>query len=303
MLSEESKIDFALYSSDETKTQMSAFLQSDSVIKREDRIRLKEIEKLYILEDDSDNYENFLERHLKTIAANPDIPVKQKADILYSKAASIMDKLFSDPENSANLRTCKNLADGFLTLIADDRVTVSSIMKIAAHDYYTHTHSINVFVYSISLGQFIKLPETDLKKLAISSILHDLGKSKIDSKIVNKNGNLTDKEFALMRAHPTYGYKSAIAMGIDDMAILSGIKHHHEKMDGHGYPDGLKKRQISLFARIIGFCDIFDALTTKRSYKEKMSSFAALNLMRNQMHTHIDTNLLKIFLEMMKKDY
>jgi len=303
VLTENTEVNFAVYQTNETKTQMSVMLQSDSVIKSKDRLRLGEVERLYILEDDSDDYEGFLEKHLKSIASNENIPIEQRADILYSKAASMMEDIFLKPDDVTNLMTCENLADGFMALIGDERVTISSIMKLAVFDYYTHTHSLNVFIYSILLGKFIKLSSGDLKKLAIASILHDLGKSKIPSNITNKAGELTEREFYFMKAHAKYGHSCAIAMGINDEAILSGIKHHHEKMDGNGYPDGLKGRQISLFARIIGFCDIFDSLTTKRSYKEKMSSYAALELMRNHMSTHIDVNLLKIFIKMMKLDY
>jgi HD-GYP domain-containing protein (c-di-GMP phosphodiesterase class II) len=87
-------------------------------------------------------------------------------------------------------------------------------------------------------------------------------------------------------------------MGITDKRILSGIRSHHEKLDGMGYPDRLKDKEISLFARIIAVCDVFDALTTKRTYKDAMSSFAAIKIMKNQMSEHLDMRLINSLVQM-----
>lgn len=89
-------------------------------------------------------------------------------------------------------------------------------------------------------------------------------------------------------------------MGIKNQKVLNGIRHHHEKMDGSGYPYGYSEFEIPLYARIVGLCDIFDALTSRRSYKEPMSTFDAMKLMRNQMKNHIDLNLLNNMVSMFK---
>jgi putative nucleotidyltransferase with HDIG domain len=123
-------------------------------------------------------------------------------------------------------------------------------MKIASYDYYTQTHSINVCVYALSLGSYLKLGDKMLEALGMAALIHDLGKSKVDSRIVNKKGYLTTAEFELMKSHPRYGYEIATNMGVKNALVLDGIRHHHEKLDGSGYPDGLKGREITLFARI-----------------------------------------------------
>ena len=136
----------------------------------------------------------------------------------------------------------------------------------------------------------------------MASILHDLGKSCVDPNIINKNGKLTKSEFEEIKQHPVYGYDLALNMGITDKRILSGIRSHHEKLDGSGYPDGLKDQQIPLFARIIAVCDVFDALTTKRSYKDAMKSFEAIKLMKEQMSNHLDMKLVNALIQMFKTD-
>ncbi len=145
------------------------------------------------------------------------------------------------------------------------------------------------------------LKKEELNLLGKAALLHDLGKSKIEPDIVNKNGSLSEKEFLAMKMHPAFGYEIAKKMGIDNKDILDGIRHHHEKLDGRGYPDGLKDSEIGLFARIIGVCDVFDALTTQRSYKKAMRSIDALRLMKEDMKNHLDADILNTFIKMLRK--
>ena len=294
LLTEDQLLAFSVYETDGEHSQMSLFLQADSVVSGDDKVRLREIENLYISESENDKYQEYVEKHIQTIAASTDIPVIEKAELVYSKATNIMEDMFKNPESLANASRSKNIVGGFVNIVFHDKFAIQSLMQIAAHDYYTHTHSINVSLYSLALGTFLKLDEENLQVLGIASLLHDLGKSEVDYKIINKNGKLTDEEFYEMKKHPASGYEIALKMGITDKRILTAIKHHHEKMDGSGYPDRIGNSDISLFARIVGTCDIFDALTTKRSYKEAMSSFQALSIMKNQMSGHhVDPKMLR----------
>jgi len=298
LITEGAKVDFTVYEADNTKTQMTAFLQSDTVVCGDKKVYLREIENLYVDQDEYNRYESYAEKHLHSIASNPDIPFTEKADIVYKKASEVMDNLFKNPDSLENMQKSQNIVDGFVSLALQDEATLESIMKIAAHDYYTHTHSINVSIYSLSLAKFLGLKDKDLEDMGMASMMHDLGKSKVDAAIINKNGKLSDAEFTEMKNHPQRGYDIAVKMGIKDSRILSGIRDHHEKLDGGGYPRGLKDKQISLFARIIAVADVFDALTTKRSYKDAMPSFQAIKIMKNQMDTHLDMRLINALVKM-----
>ncbi|MDO8453920.1 MAG: HD domain-containing protein, partial [Sulfurimonas sp.] len=165
----------------------------------------------------------------------------------------------------------------------------------------THTHSLNVSVYALCLGAALGLKEEKLVPLGRAALLHDLGKSKINYEVINKNGVLSQEEFEEMKSHPSLGYDIAINIGINDKNILDGIRHHHEKLDGNGYPDNLKEHEIKLFPRIIGICDVFDALTTRRSYKEAIRSFNALQIMKLEMNAHLDMKILNVFIKMLHK--
>jgi HD-GYP domain-containing protein (c-di-GMP phosphodiesterase class II) len=298
LITEGQKIDFTLYETNSEHTVMSIFLQSDSVVDGDNKVKLREIEHLYIDEAECESFQKFAQGHLQTIANSSEIDFCEKASIVYGKASEVMDELFANPEALGNIEKSQDIVDGFVNLVLQDESTIASIMQIAAHDYYTHTHSINVSVYTLSLAKFIGLKDKDLEDIGMSSMLHDLGKSKVDWEIINKNGKLTEDEFNQMKKHPAAGYDIALKMGITDKRILSGIRSHHEKLDGMGYPDRLKDKEISLFARIIAVCDVFDALTTKRTYKDAMSSFAAIKIMKNQMSEHLDMRLINSLVQM-----
>ncbi|MCI4407023.1 MAG: HD domain-containing protein [Sulfuricurvum sp.] len=301
LITEGSQIGFNLFLPNETKTAMSLFLQSDTAVDGTAKVKLREIEGLYISEEDEVLYREYVARHLQSIAKNSDIPIDQKAKIVYERATETIDAMFKNPESLENVKQAEDIVHATLEMILNDGSAVESLMKITAHDYYTHTHSLNVSIYTLSLGVFLGIKGRDLEVLGMAAVLHDLGKSKIDYEIINKNGKLSDEEFAHMKCHPAFGHEIALKLGIDDERILSGIRHHHEKIQGGGYPDNLKGEQISYFARIIGVCDVFDALSTKRSYKDPMSSFESLLLMKQQMSEHLDMDIVNAFIKMLHK--
>lgn len=301
VLTEGEQLNFQLYIPNENKSIMGLFLQSDTVIDGDSKVRLREIEKLYINEEDALHYEAYVQQHIQTIALSEDIPLDDKAIIVYERASLVIDEMFRNPESLEMAKNVKPVVDSFVNIILHDAKAVESLLKITAHDYYTHTHSINVSIYTLSLGSFLGIEGEDLKTLGMAAVLHDIGKSKVDYNIINKNGKLTEVEFDEMKTHPAEGHTIALKLGINDERILSGIRHHHEKMDGRGYPDGIKEDKISQFARIIGVCDVFDALSTKRSYKDPMSSFESLRLMKQQMQGHLDMTLVDAFIKMLQK--
>lgn len=174
-------------------------------------------------------------------------------------------------------------------------------MKVSSHDYYTYTHSINVCMYAISLGQQLGLNKEEMRLLAEGALLHDIGKSEIDSSIINKNGKLDEAEFAAMKNHPAFGAEILERNGEKNEIIRDIVRHHHEKLDGKGYPDGKDASTLGKFAQIVAIADIFDALTTRRSYKEPLSSFEAFSLMRSKMKDELNGEMLLQFIKRFKE--
>jgi len=140
---------------------------------------------------------------------------------------------------------------------------------IDAKDPYTRGHSERVARYSVVLARHMNLPAEDVRIVRLSALLHDVGKIGIDDRILRKPTALTSEEFEVMKTHPA---KGALIMGqIPQLReVIPGIKHHHEKWTGGGYPDGLAGEDIPRFARIVAVADTFDAMTTTRPYQKAM---------------------------------
>jgi putative nucleotidyltransferase with HDIG domain len=145
--------------------------------------------------------------------------------------------------------------------------------KIKIVDEYTYSHCINVSLYSMLLGKWLDLPESEIKLLMIAGILHDVGKSKIPIGILNKKGPLTQEEFEVIKMHPLYGFEIIKDNTGINKKVKDAVLMHHEKENGTGYPFGIKSVSISSFAKIISIADVFDALTSERVYKKRQTPF------------------------------
>ncbi len=168
---------------------------------------------------------------------------------------------------------------------------ISSIRALAAaidaKDPYTRGHSERVARYSSAIAKELGLPSEEARKVRLSALLHDVGKIGVDDRIIRKPTALTDEEFDLMKAHPVKG--AAIMETIPQLAdIIPGMKYHHEKWEGGGYPDGLKGEQIPLQARIVAVADAFDAMTTTRPYQRAMEVSYVLERLREMSSKRFD---------------
>jgi len=188
-----------------------------------------------------------------------------------------------------NAKLYQNLKDLFIS-------TVKSLVRaIDAKDKYTGGHSERVMRYALAIGREMKLDEEKLENLGLSSLLHDVGKIGIKEHVLGKEGKLTLTERNNIMNHPTIGV--GIVGTINDSAkIIRGIKEHHEKFDGTGYPDGLKGKEISLEGRIIALADTYDALTTTRPYQKKYSKKGVFFEIRRSSSTQFDPKVVKAFM-------
>jgi HD-GYP domain-containing protein (c-di-GMP phosphodiesterase class II) len=295
-------LDFDLFLLEGNYSEKTIFLPKNTPVDVNTKKEMDHHRSLFVRQSDLPVYELFVDKVVQSAARNEKMPITKKAAVIYRQASVILDEMFENPEELENVPKSKTVVNTFIGTIFSDKHAIESLMKITAYDYYTHTHSINVCIYSLSLGSYLELNSVMLEELGTSALMHDLGKCRVDPKITNKNGKLTESEFEAMKHHPLYGYTIAIKIGVHDRLILDGIRHHHEKLDGSGYPDGLMGKNITLFARIIGVCDVFDALSTKRSYKDRMSSYDTLMLMKKTMQNHLDMELVDAFIRMQKRD-
>ncbi|WP_280768551.1 HD-GYP domain-containing protein [Salipaludibacillus daqingensis] len=150
------------------------------------------------------------------------------------------------------------------------------LRHIKGHDEYTYRHSINVGLMSATIGKILRLPFSDTIKLGEIGFLHDIGKMKVPLHILNKETKLTVEEFAEVKKHPSYGKDILQQMEGIDESILNGTLCHHERLDGSGYPFGLKEN-IPFLTQIIAVADTYDAISSERVYRQKLLPFDALD--------------------------
>lgn len=257
------------------------------------------IEHLYIKHDDFEKYSKDINNYLSSVVSDTELSALVKSEIMHELACDTMHDLLSGEITKHKIDQVSQSVDITVEFILNDDTAVKSMLEVTSHDYYTYTHSVDVSTYSLAFGYYLGLNELQLKALGKGAMLHDLGKKRIPLEILNKNGKLTEDEFTIMKNHPTYGIDILKEMGEEDKIIFAIIEQHHEKICGGGYPKGLKGNEIHPFAQIVALCDIFNALTTKRSYKDAMTSFDAFKIMNQHMKTELNVKLLSKFIKFM----
>ncbi len=188
-----------------------------------------------------------------------------------------------------NAKLYSQLENLFLSSI---RAIVNAIEE---KDEYTRGHTGRVTEYSLLIGKRLGLSNDEIKTLELSALLHDVGKIGIPDSILRKPGRLTDEEYAVIKSHPLRGVK--ILEPIENIRhILPGIRHHHERYDGKGYPDGLKGKKIPFYARIIAVADAFDAMTSDRPYRKGLPIEIARKEIEENRGTQFDPECADAFL-------
>lgn len=238
------------------------------------------------------------------------VPLKVKEKCL--GVLSITDKLSGEPFDKSDLDMMVTLASQISISLNNAKLYedleasyLSAVRALAnsidAKDAYTMGHSERVAKYSVEIGKKLNLTEEESKNLYIGALLHDIGKIGISEAIINKTDKLTNEEYQQIKTHPSRG-----ALIIEPAKFLKEkvplIKYHHERYDGKGYPEGLKGEEIPLMARIICCADSFDAMTSKRAYRDTMPLDYAKGEMTRCSGTQFDPEIVKAFLEVLEDE-
>lgn len=197
--------------------------------------------------------------------------------------------------NELPLEAGNAIVDAIFNSITRNYNAWLGLVKLRRRDEYTYTHCINVCVLALLLSAQLGNDESITKKVGLAGLFHDIGKVFIPEEILNKNGPLTSEEFMVMKKHPELGCQYVKRYNLPD-EIVSGIRDHHEKLNGKGYPRGLMGAEISETARLISIADIYDALTSRRVYKDPMLPHQALCLMYSMCGDELDEQLFAAFI-------
>ncbi len=243
------------------------------------------------------NHENFITKLGKL--ANNSIEDSWKALSKTQEAAlkaglKVFEDLFANVKegqafSNEDIRQCCDLT---IKATAGDGLS-DMISAIRTHHNYTYRHSMMVSGYLSAFGLLLGIKGNDMQNLVACGLIHDIGKAYVSPDLLDKPGPLTDEEWVEMKKHPEYSRQILESIECNEI-IFEGCIHHHEKLDGTGYPDGLKGDEVSDIARMVAIADVFSGVTEKRSYKKSMSKEKAYDIMLS-MQGHLDMDLVNAF--------
>lgn len=236
------------------------------------------------------------------LSSNELTPEKLKiAKQIFNESKAIQKKVFNDAKNGSdlNLEPISELTNKSVDAIFDNPDSLACIVNIRHKDEYLLEHSISVSIYLSIFASYLNIDKATTHKMTIGAFLHDAGKIMVPDNILNKPGKLTDAEFYIMKTHANHT--------VDILEKTKGISrlsfevaaYHHEKLDGTGYPFKLKADKLSKYCRMMNICDIFDALTANRCYKDGFPRFKAFTILRNlaKDNLHLDSELVEHFID------
>ena len=234
--------------------------------------------------------------------SGPVVPLEEElpvAEQLYTEALEHAHDVMDDARKGRNVdyREAQPIVDSFIGSVFRNEAAAATLFKLKKYDEYSYTHCINVGVLAIILGKYLGLDKDALSLLGLAGLFHDVGKARIPEEILNKPASLTARETEIIKTHPVESYKIISATGGPAQDILRGALEHHERYDGTGYPRGLSGGDIGVFGRIVSIVDVYDALTSKRVYKDAMPTAKALSLMYQWRDSTFAPNSIEHFIK------
>lgn len=225
-----------------------------------------------------------------------DQEVKRAAKIC-NKAKDAVVSMFQEVRmgNAISADAAGELVDEISSSVMRNPGALISLARIKTADDYTYMHSVAVCALMVSLARQLGQDEKTTRELGLAGLLHDLGKAMMPAEVLNKPGKLTDDEFAIMRRHPGEGYRLLVEGNAVGGIVLDVCRHHHEKVDGSGYPDHLKGDEITLFAKMGAVCDVYDAITSNRPYKAGWDPAESIRKMTEWSKGHFDEKVFQAF--------
>jgi len=272
------------------------------------------VEFLYIDNNELLTYEKFIEKSLPGVLADKSVPLKEKTKILYAHSTNVVETFFEQSSNGyareENQGKIVDLVNNMYNFFEDNPNAVQSVRSLISTNYKEYIHCINTALYTLSLLMHHHAHNSEvagpaprksfIKQVGVGALLHDIGKAKVASAILNKPGALSPGEFAEIKKHPIHGVEMCQFMQLDQ-TVTHCVLFHHEKLDGSGYPTGTCN--IPLHVQAITVADMFDAITCDRPYRtHKVSTFDALKIITKDTEKgRLNRELVASFIAMISK--
>lgn len=225
-------------------------------------------------------------------------PELERAAAICEQGRDAVMHMFSEARmgSALNTNSANTLVNAICSSVDRHPNALISVARLKTADNYTYMHSVAVCGLMVALAKKLALSSEQVQQAGMAGLLHDMGKAHTHLEILNKPGALTDEEFNHMKQHPVHGY-SILKETVEDQAVLDACLHHHERLDGKGYPHGLQSDAIPMLTRMTSICDVYDAITSDRPYKNGWSPGEALQRMSQWCNTHLDAQIFDAFVK------
>jgi len=258
------------------------------------------IRTLHIREDEKTTLHNYMTQNLQGILADPSLSQREKSSIVYDTCIYQLENLWQAPE-AKSIEESKGIFRQTVDhVILSNRDAVRDMILMITHEASIYKHSVNVGLLGTNLAREVyRDSDKDLHEIGYALFLHDIGKTEVEHRILNKPGRLTESEWEVMKRHPENGHDLLLREGkLTDESAVTTLQHH-ERCGGGGYPRGLKRDEIDELGKICNLVDSYDALLADRVYKPALSPYEALKIMKEEMRGQFDREMFKEFLYML----
>ena len=252
---------------------------------------------VYISTRDHQKYYDAIEESLNQIVSDKRVALKQKCDVLYATTMALTKEITSGPPESKTIAKAEKLTESTIKLILNNPKAFQYLFTVSNHDFFTATHMSNVSILLVSFAEKIGIRDTRLlNEIGTGGMLHDIGKVFIPNDLLNSTEKLTPEEFDLIKDHVQKGLNHLKEKADLSENVIKLVGEHHEKMDGSGYPNGLKTDEISIYGKMITIVDMFEAMTSVRPYRAKsFSPEEAMNIIGEMAPKQLDERVVNAF--------
>jgi len=274
------------------------FLPKDS-----ERLLNYGIQFVYVSVRQHQEYYKTVEKAIHKIIEDKKLQTEKKAQILYATSLELCNQLLNAPPEKDEINRVENIAHATAKMILNDRQAFSKLLDVSSHDFYTSTHMVNVCGITIKLANELGLVDPRLlQRLGTGSLLHDIGKIFIPREILNSTRELSAEQYKIIRSHVELGMNHLKSVTDPPQEVIDIVYEHHERMDGSGYPRGLKSKEISQLGRLAAIVDTFDAMTSVRPYREHTFSVEeSLQYLFDGSSKKYDSEMVDVFTTLIKK--
>lgn len=255
------------------------------------------LEEVYVPAPDLKNLIKAAQLKTKNMIQDHRVTSRAKAKLIHDNAKLLATMAIKEKNIYESMDSASTYVETVGEFVRRVPEAMGDLAQMLSLDYNIYTHSVNVSLFALCFGEHIKLPPAEVKALGMGGLYHDVGKTRISAEILKKPGPLNADEWELMRRHSSFGFDILVKHPNFPRQSLITVLHHHENMDGSGYPAGLRENDLPITSRISKILDCYDAITSTRCYKHGVNGYEAIRIMYNEMLPQLSNDLLTQFVK------